>query len=178
TVNPDRVFDLYIFDSTNDGRTNYNRVLLVPATSAKNGSGAVANLARGDWADIKVDLTGDRAGQTAGLYVKAIALAGGLSKFRLYFPSVGRVNASYNALGAAGSAAFEETLASDFPTSTAADFAPLDAGIVDEDTYAQQGLMWKDAHFAYLRYIFNTLRVRPDLLLLGNPTTDEFSHQF
>ena len=31
---------------------------------------------------------------------------------------------------------------------------------------------------AYLRYIFNTLGVKPDLLLLGTPTTDEFQHQF
>ncbi|MGQ0671118.1 MAG: alkaline phosphatase family protein, partial [Actinomycetota bacterium] len=65
-----------------------------------------------------------------------------------------------------------------FPSSTAADFAPLEAGIVDEDTYVEQGLMWKDAHFAYLGYIFNTLGVEPDLLMLGNPITDEFSHQF
>ena len=41
--------------------------------------------------------------------------------------------------------------------STAADFAPLEALIIDEDTYVEQGLMWKDAHFAYLRYIFKTL---------------------
>ncbi|HET9666596.1 MAG TPA: 5'-nucleotidase C-terminal domain-containing protein, partial [Desertimonas sp.] len=67
-------------------------------------------------------------------------------------------------------------------TSTAADFAPLEAGIVDEDTYVEQGLMWKDAHWAYLEYILGPapsgLGVRPDLLLVGNPVTDEFSHQF
>jgi len=48
---------------------------------------------------------------------------------------------------------------------------------VDEDTYVQQGRMWKDAHWAYLHYIFETLGVDEDLLLLGNPVTDEFSHQ-
>src|ERR671922_195083 len=64
------------------------------------------------------------------------------------------------------------------PSSTAADFAPLEAGIIDEDTYVQQGLMWADAHFAYLNYIIKTLGVKPDLLMLGNPVTDEFSHQF
>ncbi|MGE5827336.1 MAG: 5'-nucleotidase C-terminal domain-containing protein [Micromonosporaceae bacterium] len=177
-VNPTRVFDLYIFDSTNDATTNYDRVLLVPASAGKSGSAAVANLTQGGWQDIKVTLVGARAGQTAGLFVKAIEIAPDLSKFRIYFTSVGRVNASYNALGAAGSAAFEETLAHDFPTSTAADFAPLEAGIVDEDTYVEQGLMWKDAHWAYLHHIFETLNVDPDLLLLGVPTTDEFSHQF
>jgi 2',3'-cyclic-nucleotide 2'-phosphodiesterase (5'-nucleotidase family)/predicted AlkP superfamily phosphohydrolase/phosphomutase len=177
-VNPTRVFDLYIFDSTNDGATNYDRVLIVPATAGKNGAAALANLAQGNWKDAKVTLEGARAGQTAGFFTKLIEVAPDLSKFRLYFTSLARVNATYNALGAAGSAAFEETLARDFPTSTAADFAPLEAGIVDEDTYVQQGLMWKDAHWAYLNHIFGTLGVDPDLLLLGNPVTDEFSHQF
>jgi 2',3'-cyclic-nucleotide 2'-phosphodiesterase (5'-nucleotidase family)/predicted AlkP superfamily phosphohydrolase/phosphomutase len=177
-ANPTRVFDLYIFDSTNDSTTNYDRVLVVPTTAGKDGNAASANLAQGDWKDVKVTLIGPRAGQTAGFSVKAIEIAPDLSKFRLYFTSVARVNATYNALGASGSAAFEETLARDFPTSTAADFAPLEAGIVDEDTYIQQGLMWKDAHWAYLNYIFTTLGVDADLLLLGTPVTDEFSHQF
>jgi 2',3'-cyclic-nucleotide 2'-phosphodiesterase (5'-nucleotidase family)/predicted AlkP superfamily phosphohydrolase/phosphomutase len=177
-ANPTRVYDLYIYDSTDDATTNYDHVLLVPSTSGKDGSAAVADLAQDDWADVKVTLVGSRAGQTAGFYVKAIEIAPDLSKFRVYFTSVARVNATYNALDAAGSAAFEETLAHDFPTSTAADFAPLEAGIVDEDTYVEQGLMWKDAHWAYLRYIFETLGVEADLLLLGAPTTDEFQHQF
>src|SRR5262245_14216487 len=177
-ANPTRVFDLYIYDSTDDQTTNYDHVLLAPTSAAKDGSAAVANLAQSQWADVKVTLTGPQAGQTAGFYVKPIEIAPDLSKFRLYFTSVGRVNASYNALGAAGSAAFAETLAHDFPTSTAADFAPLEAGIVDEDTYAEQGLKWRDAHWAYLHYITETLGFEPDLLLLGVPTTDEFSHQF
>jgi len=174
--NVDRFFDLYIYDSTNDSTTNYDRVLVVPSTAGKDGNAKVADLRQGEWKDVKVTLTGARAGQTAGFYVKAIEIS--LSKFRIYFTSIARVNASYNALGTAGSAAFEETLARDFPTSTAADFAPLEALIVDEDTYVEQGLMWKDAHFAYLHHIFHTLGVKPDLLMLGNPVTDEFSHQF
>ena len=177
-VNPTRLFDLYIYDSTNDGQTNYDRVLIAPATAAKNGSLAVANLGQNQWADVKVTLTGVRAGQTAGLYFKVVDLTSDLSRFRLYFTSVARVNATYNALGPAGSTAFEQTLAHNFPTSTAADFAPLEAGIVDEDTYVEQGLKWKDAHFAYLHYIFDTLGLEPDLLQLGTPITDEFGHQF
>jgi 2',3'-cyclic-nucleotide 2'-phosphodiesterase (5'-nucleotidase family) len=168
-------WDVYIFDSTNDGRVNYDRALIVNNANGKDGSDAVATLRQGQWADVKVTLT---SGLTAGFYVKAIDIAPDLSKFRLYFTSFQRANATYNALGPAGSAAFEETLNRDFPTSTAADFAPLEALIVDEDTYVQQGLMWKDSHFAYLRYIFETLDVKPDLLQLGNPVTDEFGHQF
>ncbi len=177
-VNPTRFFDLYIYDSTNDSSTNYDRVLIVPGTAGKDGSQAVANLGRSQWADVKVTLIGSRAGQTAGLYFKVVDLASDLSRFRLYFTSVARVNATYNALGPPGSAAFEEYLAHNFPTSTAADFAPLEAGIVDEDTYVEQGLKWKDAQFAYLHYIFDTLGLEPNLLLLGNPVTDEFGHQF
>ncbi|MEK7784592.1 MAG: alkaline phosphatase family protein, partial [Chloroflexota bacterium] len=149
--NPTRLFDLYIYDSTGAG---YDHVLVVPSTAGKDGNAAVADLAMGDWADVKVTLTGARAGLTAGFYMKAIEIAPDLSKFRLYFTSIARANATYNALGATGSTAFEETLNHDFPTSTAADFAPLEAGIVDEDTYVEQGLMWKDAHWAYLNHIF------------------------
>ena len=177
--NVDRFYDLYIYDSTDDGTTNYDNLLIVPAIAGKDGNAAVApGMQPGDWVDIKLTLVGGRAGQTAGFYLKLIDLASDLSQFRIYFTSIARVNATYNALGAAGSAAFEQTLAHNFPTSTAADFAPLEAGIVDEDTYVEQGLKWKDAHFAYLNYIFNTLGVNPDLLMLGNPVTDEFSHQF
>ena len=177
------VWDVYIYDSTNDGATNYDRVLVVSAADGKNGAMAVADLAQGEWADAKVTIaTGTLAGLTAGFYLKAIDLNADLSKFRLYFTSVQRANATYNALGAAGSTDFEEKLNRDFPTSTAADFAPLEAGIVDEDTYVEQGLMWKDAHWAYLEYILGPapsgLGVKPDLLLVGTPTTDEFSHQF
>jgi len=38
--------------------------------------------------------------------------------------------------------------------------------------------MWKDAHWEYLKYILDDLGVDPDLLMVGNPVTDEFSHQF
>ena len=173
------VWDVYIYDSTNDGTVNYDRVLIANASSGKDGNAAAATLSRGQWADSKLTLaSGALAGKTGGFYSKLIDLTPDLSKFRLYFTSVQRVNATYNALGPAGSDAFAETLAHDFPTSVAADFAPLEALIVDEDTYIEQGLKWADAHHAYLRYIFNTLHVDPDLLFLGVPVTDEFSHQF
>jgi 2',3'-cyclic-nucleotide 2'-phosphodiesterase (5'-nucleotidase family)/predicted AlkP superfamily phosphohydrolase/phosphomutase len=169
------LYDLYIYDSTDDATTNYDHVLVVPNAAAKDGNAQVADLMQGAWADVKVTLL---TGKTGGFYLKAIEIAPDLSQFRVYFTSIARANATYNALGATGSADFEETLNRDFPSSTAADFAPLEAGIIDEDTYVEQGLMWKDAHFAYLEYIFDTLGVNPDLLMLGNPVTDEFQHQF
>ncbi|HEX4747690.1 MAG TPA: alkaline phosphatase family protein [Gaiellaceae bacterium] len=168
-------WDVYVYDSTNDGTVNYDRALIVNGADAKDGSKAVATLRAGQWADVKWKLND---GRTAGFLVKSVDLAGDLSKFRLYFTSLQRANATYNQLGSAGSAAFEETLNRDFPTSTAADFAPLEALIVDEDTYIEQGLKWADAHWAYLEYIIDDLDVKPDLLLMGNPVTDEFQHQF
>ena len=180
-ANVNRFYDLYIYDSAGSA-PGFDHVLVVPSTAGKDGSQAVANLEQNQWADVKVKLVGSRAGQTAGFYVKAIEVAPDLAKFRLYFTSIARSNATYNgctyAPGCNTALGFEETLNKDFPTSTAADFAPLEARIVDEDTYVEQGLKWKDAHFAYLRYIIDTLGVRPDLLMLGNPVTDEFSHQF
>jgi 2',3'-cyclic-nucleotide 2'-phosphodiesterase (5'-nucleotidase family)/predicted AlkP superfamily phosphohydrolase/phosphomutase len=183
----DRV-DVYVYDSTNDGTRNYDRARFVSAASGKNAAEALTDIARGQWADVKMRLS---SGSTAGFHLKLIDLTPDLSQFRVYFTSLARANASYNALGSAGSQAFEETLNARFPTSTAADFAVLEAGIVDEDTYVQQGLMWRDAHHAYLRYILGTgpvptinggsingLGVQPHLLLVGHPVTDEFSHQF
>jgi 2',3'-cyclic-nucleotide 2'-phosphodiesterase (5'-nucleotidase family) len=181
-------WDAYIYDSTDDSATNYDRALIVNGADAKDGSEGVATLGEGDWADVKWSLNN---GRTAGFYTKLVDLSADASQFRLYFTSLQRVNATYNQLGSAGSAAFEETLAARFPTSTAADFAPLEAGIVDEDTYVEQGLRWKEAHWRYLRYILSSgpvdtgrgdtitgLGIQPNLLLVGSPVTDEFSHQF
>jgi 2',3'-cyclic-nucleotide 2'-phosphodiesterase (5'-nucleotidase family)/predicted AlkP superfamily phosphohydrolase/phosphomutase len=180
--NVDRFYDLYVYDSTDDSSTNYDHVLAVPSTAGRDGSAAVADLAEGDWADVKVTLVGARAGQTAGFYLKAIDLSPSLDRFRIYFTSIARSNATYNgctyAAGCSTPLGFEETLNHDFPSSTAADFAPLESHIIDEDSYVEQGLKWADAHWAYLHYIFDDLHVDADFLQLGVPVTDEFSHQF
>ncbi len=175
--NPNRAYDLYIYDSIVDAVPAYDRVMLVRSNAAKDGSQAAADLAVGDWSDVRLvgadGLIGARAGQTAGFYVKLITLGGDLSAFKLYFTSVTRAIAS-----CACDPNFESTLVDMFPTSTAADFAPLEAGIVDEETYVEQGLMWTDFHFPALQYILTTVQPDTDLLLLGSPTTDEFQHQF
>jgi 2',3'-cyclic-nucleotide 2'-phosphodiesterase (5'-nucleotidase family)/predicted AlkP superfamily phosphohydrolase/phosphomutase len=187
--NVDRFYDLYVYDSAGSA-AGYDHVLVVPATAGKNGSMKVADLAEKEWADVKVTLTGARSGQTAGFYLKPIELHGtGTPQFRIYFTSIARSNATFNACACA--ATFEETLNANFPSPTAGDFAPLEALIVDEDTYAEQGFKWTDAHWAYLRYILGSAAVpkvgggtipalgfKPDLAMVGNPGTDEFSHQF
>ena len=175
--NPTRIYDIYIYDSVVDGVAAFDRILLTRIGVAKDGSQAAANLAAGDWADVRLvgadGLIGARAGQTAGFYVKLLNIAGDISSFKLYFTSVTRAIAT-----CACDPNFESTLVDMFPTSTAGDYAPLEAGIIDEDTYAEQGLKWADFHLPALQYILTVVQPNTDLLLLGNPTTDEFSHQF
>ena len=170
-------YDFYIYDSTNDATVNYDHVWIVPNAALKDGNQKVADLMEKQWADVKLTLA-NPAGKTGGFYVKSLLFAPDLSKFSIFFTSVTRAVATYNQLGSAGSAAFEEYLNAHFPSSTAADYAIFESGLVDADTYVEQGLKWKDAHFAYLDYIINGLGVHPDLLMLGNPVTDEFSHMF
>jgi 2',3'-cyclic-nucleotide 2'-phosphodiesterase (5'-nucleotidase family) len=165
----------FIFDSTNDGRTNYDHVLFSPT---KDGVDAVATLTAGAWADVKVTIQGGSlAGKTAGMLVKVETLAPDLSRVRLFHTSVSRAIASWPTWpGEPGYTDFAEFLAAEFPTSTAADFAVLEAGIVSEETYVEQGLYWSTGHWPMLRYVVETYK--PDLLLVGMPTTDEFQHQF
>jgi len=161
-INPTRTYSLYIYDSTDDGTVNYDHVLVAPG---KDGDAAVVVLKRGNLYEVKVRLLD---GRTAGFYLKVIDLSPDLTRFRLYFTSISRVNANNPEL--------EEFLAERFPTSTGADYAPLEAGIIDEETYVQQGLQWEAAHWPMLRYLIAT--TMPDLVLVGYPVTDEFSHQF
>lgn len=187
-VIPNDQYDFYIYDSSDDGAINYDYVLIVPNAAAKDGSQAVANLMESDWADVKVMLA-NPAGKTGGFYVKAMLFEPDLSRFSLFFTSVARAVATCNGCGYPGD--FEDDLSRLFPSSTAADYAVFESGLVDAATYAEQGLMWKEAHFAYLRYILGDdpvptvdggsvpgMGYEPDLLLLGNPVTDEFSHMF
>ena len=160
TDNVTRIYDLYIYDSTNNGAR--------ATTACCSRLRRPARTARRRLADLKAGRLGGREGHAdrrprrpdGGLLRQGDRdRPGPVEVPRLLHARSQRVNATYNALGAAGSAAFEEKLAHDFPTSTAADFAPLEARIVDEDTYVEQGLKWKDAHFAYLHYILETLDV-------------------
>ena len=121
---------------------------------------------------------GASAGLTAGMLVKVEELTGDLSRVRLFHTSVSRAIATWPTWpGEPGfTGDFAEFLAQKFPTSTAADFAVLEAGVVSEETYAAQGLYWSTGHQPMLQYVAKTYK--PDLLLVGVPTTDEFQHQF
>jgi 2',3'-cyclic-nucleotide 2'-phosphodiesterase (5'-nucleotidase family)/predicted AlkP superfamily phosphohydrolase/phosphomutase len=168
--------DAYLYDSRDDGRLRYDRVLFSPT---KDGDDAVADLRPGQWGDVKVTIEGGGLdGKTAGMLVRVEELSADLSRVRLFHTSVSRAIATWEDWpGEPGfEGDFAEYVAQTFPTSTAADFAVLEAGVVSEETYADQGLYWSTGHLPLLRYIGR--HYRPDLFLVGMPTTDEFSHQF
>ena len=183
--NPTRTYDVYIYDSVADGNAAYDTVLLVRSTAAKDASQASTDLQVGDFNEIKLrgadGLIGPRAGQTAGFYTKLVDLAPDLSSFKIYFTSVQRVIATCStaACAALPGGSLESYLADNFPTYIAGDFAPLEARVIDEDTYIEQG---KELHNAYAdavtNYILGTLQPNTDVAFVGFPTTDEVQHQF
>lgn len=188
--NPTRLYDIYVYDSVADGISAYDRALLVRASALKDGSQAATNLGVGDFKEVKLTgangLIGVRNGQTAGFYTKLISLSPDLSSFKLYFTSVERVIATCSTAacaalpaGGSGEDPLEKYIADNLPTAIAADFAPLEARVIDEDTYVQQGRDLEKAYGdAVLRFILGTLQPNTDLALVGYPVTDEFSHQF
>ena len=166
----------WIFDSTNDHQANYNKVLF---SRTKDAADSVGILKKGQWADVKVKIQGGTLdGQTAGMLIKVEELNADLSRVRLFHTSVSRAQATWPTWpGETGfSGSFEEYLAQKFPTSTAADFAILEAGVTSEETYVDQGLYWATGHKPMLQYVAK--KYHPDLLMVGMPTTDEFQHQF
>jgi 2',3'-cyclic-nucleotide 2'-phosphodiesterase (5'-nucleotidase family) len=112
------------------------------------------------------------------MLVKVEALNADASQLRLFHTSVSRANATWAGWpGEPGfTGDFAEYVAQKFPTSTAGDFAVIEAGVVSEETYVQQALYWEKAHQPLLRYLINTYH--PDLALVGYPATDEIQHQF
>ena len=107
----------------------------------KNADEPVANLRKGQLADVKVSISGGALdGKTAGMLVKVEALNDDASQVRLFHTSVSRANATWPGWpGEAGfTGDFAEYVAQKFPTSTAGDFAVLEAGVVSEETYVEQ----------------------------------------
>ena len=96
------------------------------------------------------------------MLVKVERLNDDLSQVRLFHTSVTRAIASWPTWpGEPGYTEFDEYLAAEFPTSTAADFAVLEAGIVSEDTYVEQGMYWSTGPLADARVRRRRLRPRP-----------------
>src|SRR4051794_5416971 len=185
--NPSRTYNVYFYDSVVGGGASYNHAIVSPA--GKTGAAPSVDLAVGDFLPVRLTgangLIGPRAGQTVGHYIKLISLAGDLSNFKLYDTSLARAIAKCgtpcNGLpaGGTGEDRLEKYIADNLLPWAAADFAPEEAGVVDEDTYVQQG---RDLERAYslqvINFILGTLQPDTELAMVGYPFTDEVSHQF
>ena len=185
--NPNRSYNVYFYDSVTGGGASYDHAIVSPV--GKTGARPRSTSKVGDFLPVKLmganGLIGARAGQTVGHYIKLISLAGDLSNFKLYDTSLARAIAKCgtpcNGLpaGGAGEDRLEKYIADNLLPWAAADFAPEEAGVVDEDTYVQQG---RDLERAYslqvINYILGTLQPDTDLAMVGYPFTDEVSHQF
>ncbi|MBW3633456.1 MAG: 5'-nucleotidase C-terminal domain-containing protein, partial [Chloroflexi bacterium] len=177
--NPDRAFEVYIYDSTDDAATNYDRVLVSPE---KDAAASVADLAAGAWAGVPVALAGEQEGQAAGFWLKTIDLAPDLSTFRLYYTAVSRIPASWVDCGerpeCVAPGGFEESLNIAVGAPITVDPAPLQAGIIDEATFVAQGITASWQTVDALRFIVEELGVQPDLLLLSTSFPEAVSRQF
>jgi 2',3'-cyclic-nucleotide 2'-phosphodiesterase (5'-nucleotidase family) len=166
----------YIYDSKNDGQINYDKVLFSPT---KDGNDKVGNLKEGEWADVKVKIIGgDLDGKTGAFLIKVERLTTDLSQVRLFHTSVTRAIATWPTWpGEPGfTGTFEDFVAERFPSSQAGDFAVLEAGIVSEETYIEQGRYWETSYHPLIKYVLD--KYQPDLALVGYPVTDEVQHQF
>ena len=159
----------YIYDSTNDRKTSYDRVLSAARRAAAD---KVADLGEGEWADVKVKIHGRRprrqdrrlAGQGRAARPPTSRTSACSTR-----PSAARSRPGRRWPGEPGfTGDFEDYVAQKFPSSTAADFAILEAGIASEDTYIEQGQYWATGYQPMIKYVMN--KYQPDLLLVGFPT--------
>src|SRR4051812_10000432 len=169
----------YIYDSRNDRKTRYDHVLF---STTKSGADSVGDLEEGEWADVKVKIntsaTDALNGKTGAFLVKVERLDPDLSHVRLFHSSVTRAIAIWpNWPGERGfTGSFEDFVAERFPSSQAGDFAVIEAGVVSEDTYMEQGQYWEKLYHPLIKYVLD--KYQPDLALVGYPGTDEVQHQF
>src|SRR6185437_16578556 len=167
----------------------YDRVVMVPAAAGKDGSKAAANLTPRTSSAVQLKgadgLIGTPAGESAGFYADVTNLAPDLSSFGLYFTSITRPNAHCavavcDALpaGAPGEDKLAKYIADNLPPAIFGDFAPEEAGLIDEDTWYQQTVGLNQAYdTAVFRYVLKTLQPKTQVLLAGTDQTDEVSHQ-
>ena len=185
--NPSRTYNVYFYDSNVNGTAAYDHAIVSPVD--KTGASPSIDLKVGDFKPVKLmgpnGLIGTRAGQTVGHYVKLISLSPNLSQFKLYDTSLARAAATCRTAACAalphltGEDPLEAYIANNLLPWAAADFAPEEGGVIDEDTYVQQG---RDLERAYslqvINYILGTLQPDTNLAMVGYPFTDEVSHQF
>jgi 2',3'-cyclic-nucleotide 2'-phosphodiesterase (5'-nucleotidase family) len=185
--NPSRTYNVYFYDSVVDGSVAYDHAIVSPV--GKTGATPSLDLTVGDFLPLRLTgangLIGARAGQAVGHYIKLISLSADGSQFKLYDTSLARAIAKCGApcsslpAGGAGEDRLEKYIADNLRPWAAADFAPEEAGVVDEDTYMQQGRdLEREYSLQVINYVLGTLQPDTDLAMVGYPFTDEVSHQF
>ena len=162
-------FNVFIFDSTNDGQTNYDQVLVSPS---KDGAQEVARLGAGQWSGsirTRVPLNPSQEIQEeGGFYIKIIDLEPDLSQFRLYFTPVTRIEASDEGV--------EDYLVEHFDAVVPDDYGPFISGLIDAATYLEQSMRHVETLERQIYpYILRT--VRPDLVMAGLGVTDSVQHR-
>lgn len=186
-TNENRTYNVYFYDSLSNGVARYDHAIVSPV--GKSGLSPSIDLAVNDFKPIRLTgangLLRSRAGQTVGHYVKLISLSADATQFKLYATSLARAAArcrtvACNALAhLPGEDPLEAYIANNLLPWAAADFAPLEGGVIDEDTYIEQG---RDLERAYslqvINYILRTLQPDTDFAMVGYPFTDEVQHQF
>ena len=186
--NPNRTYNVYFYDSVTGGGVNYDHAIVSPV--GKTGASAVGRpqgrRLPADQADGR-QRPDRRARRPDGRPLREADLARARREPVQALRHVARArdrevrHASCNGLpaGGAGEDRLEKYIADNLLPWAAADFAPEEAGVVDEDTYVQQG---RDLERAYslqvINYILGTLQPDTDLAMVGYPFTDEVSHQF
>ncbi len=185
--NPNRTYNVYFYDGNVNGIAAYDHAIVSPV--GKTGAAPSVNLAVGDFVPVKLTgadgLIGARAGQTVGHYIKLISLSPNLSQYKIYATSLARAAARCGSpcaglpAGGAGEDRLEKYIADNLRPWAAADFAPLEGGVVDEDTYIEQGRdLEREYSLQVINFILGTLQPDTDLAMVGYPFTDEVSHQF
>ena len=147
------------------------RAAATPSATSKRASGPTSRSRSAGAATDPIN------GKTGSFLIKVERLDSNLSHVRLFHTSVTRAIATWNGWSEPGfTGTFEDFVAERFPSSQAGDFAVLEAGIVSEETYIEQGEYWEELYHPMIRYVLD--KHKPDLAMVGYPVTDEVQHQF
>ncbi len=167
----------YIYDSTDDGRTNYDRVLF---SRSKDGAAKVADLREGEWADVKVTITGGALDGPDRRHADQVEeLHRDVSQVRLFHTSVTRANATWPTWpGEPGfTGDFAEFVAQKFPSSHGGRLRRARSRHRQRGDLRRAGPLLGERRTTRPRST-SMQTYQPDLALVGYPVTDEFQHQF
>lgn len=154
-----------LYDSTNDGRTNYDRA------AVQSAAGTVADLAVGDWAEVRLTMAGGQEqGKAAGFYLKLMQLDPNplAGRVKFFITAISRVTAQPPEL--------EDYLAENFPTRTGVGGALAWERLIDEATYAEGAALTIPFNVQALPWLLSDYAPETNLALVGYLNTDIIQH--